>query len=94
MTNIREKYWIQRLRQLVKRVRKRCYGCKRFPTVAFQIPNLDYYHVTELKVAEHSKLLALTMLDLSFTKRSRKQKVKPIFCCLHAVFQEQFTLTY
>ena len=38
MTNVRGKYWIPRLRQLVKRVRKRCYGCKRFQTVAFQTP--------------------------------------------------------
>ena len=38
MTNIRRKYWRPRLRQLVKRVKKRCYRCKRFQTVAFQIP--------------------------------------------------------
>ena len=38
VTNIREKYWIPRLRQLVKRVRKRCYGCKHIQTVVFQIP--------------------------------------------------------
>ena len=38
MTHIREKYWIPRLRQLVKRVRKSCYGCKRFQTVAFNTP--------------------------------------------------------
>lgn len=40
MTGIRVKYWIPRLQQLVKRVRKRCYGCNRFQTVIFQTPPL------------------------------------------------------
>ena len=35
MTGIRDQYWIPILRQLVKRIIKRCYGCKRF--------NISYY---------------------------------------------------
>ena len=30
MASIRDQYWIPTLRQLVKRIIKRCYGCKRF----------------------------------------------------------------
>ena len=30
MTRIRDQYWIPTLRQLAKRIIKRCYGCKRF----------------------------------------------------------------
>ena len=30
MARIRDQYWIPTLRQLVKRIIKRCYGCKRF----------------------------------------------------------------
>lgn len=30
MVKIREKYWIFRLRRLVKKLRGSCYGCKRF----------------------------------------------------------------
>ena len=38
MAKIREQYWIPRLRRLVKRVIKQCYGCKRFQAVALAAP--------------------------------------------------------
>ena len=34
MAAIRSRYWIPRLRQLAKRMMKKCYGCKRFQAVA------------------------------------------------------------
>ena len=34
MAKVRETHWVPRLRQLVKRLIKRCYGCKRFHAVA------------------------------------------------------------
>ena len=36
MTKVREQYWVPRLRRLVKKVRGKCWGCKRFRTKAFQ----------------------------------------------------------
>ena len=38
MTRVREKYWIPRLRQLAKKVRKNCHGCKRFTAVPLKAP--------------------------------------------------------
>ena len=38
MAAIRSRYWIPRLRQLVKRMIKRCYECKRFQAVAHAHP--------------------------------------------------------
>jgi hypothetical protein len=38
MARIRELYWVPRLRRLVKKVRGKCRGCKRFRTKAFQSP--------------------------------------------------------
>ena len=38
MAKVRETYWVPRLRQLVKRLIKRCYGCKRFHVSAFANP--------------------------------------------------------
>ena len=38
MAKVREMYWVPRLRQLVKRLIKRCYGCKRFHVSAFANP--------------------------------------------------------
>ena len=36
MARIRDQYWIPTLRQLVKRIIKRCYGCKRFNISHYQ----------------------------------------------------------
>ena len=38
MAKVRESHWIPRLRKLVKRVIKQCYGCKRFQIAAFANP--------------------------------------------------------
>jgi hypothetical protein len=38
MGHVRARYWIPRLKQLVKKVRKRCYGCKRLTATAYAIP--------------------------------------------------------
>ena len=38
MAKVRESHWIPRLRKLVKRVIKQCYGCKRFQITAFANP--------------------------------------------------------
>ena len=36
MAHVRENYWIPRLRQLVRKVIKKCYGCRRFQAKALQ----------------------------------------------------------
>ena len=38
LTKVRETYWIPRLRQLTKRIRTRCYGCKRMQVTALKAP--------------------------------------------------------
>ncbi|XP_046841041.1 uncharacterized protein LOC124435136 [Xenia sp. Carnegie-2017] len=38
MAKVRERYWVPRLRRLVKKQRKRCYRCKRFTTKPYQAP--------------------------------------------------------
>ena len=38
MTEVRGKYWAPKLRQLVKRIRHRCHGCRRFHVKAFNQP--------------------------------------------------------
>ena len=38
MAQVRSQYWIPRLRQLVKKVRRKCHGCKRFQARAYAIP--------------------------------------------------------
>ena len=38
MAAVRERYWIPKLRSLVKSVRSECHGCKRFTTTPFSPP--------------------------------------------------------
>ena len=38
MSSIREKYWVTKLRSLVKKIIKECNGCKRFHAIAFATP--------------------------------------------------------
>ena len=38
MTHVRESYWIPKLRQLTKRIIRRCHGCIRFRAVALAKP--------------------------------------------------------
>lgn len=38
MTKVRERFWIPKLRRLVKQVRKDCYGCVRFRARAYEKP--------------------------------------------------------
>ena len=38
MAKVRTHYWIPKLRQLVKKVRKSCHGCKRFQALAYAAP--------------------------------------------------------
>ena len=38
MAHIRNSYWIPRLRRLVKRIRKSCFGCKQAQAKAYSVP--------------------------------------------------------
>ena len=38
MARVRTRHWISKLRQLTKKVRKSCYGCKKFPASAYAAP--------------------------------------------------------
>ena len=38
MADVRERYWVPMLRSVVKRVRKECWGCKRFQVTALDPP--------------------------------------------------------
>ena len=38
MTQVRKRYWIPRLRRLVRKIRRKCHGCKRFTVTAYPTP--------------------------------------------------------
>lgn len=66
MAAVREQYWVPRLRSLVKLVRRKCHGCKRFRATAMTKPQSE----------QHSKSSARTLLGQSDTRRHRRKKGK------------------
>ena len=62
---------------------------KLFQIVAFQIPPPE---LLPRDRTEGCRAFQLVGTDYAGPIFYRKQKVKPTFCCLHAVFQERFTV--
>lgn len=55
MAKLRETYWIPRLRKLVKRVRKSCWGSKRFQAIAYASPPPGQLRPTEPREKHHMR---------------------------------------
>ena len=55
MTSVRNKYWVPRLRKLVKQTIRACHGCKRFQVVAATNPHLGTSPWTGPKEPTHSR---------------------------------------
>ena len=59
MAKIREQYWIPKLRQLVKRVRTQCWGCKRFRAQSYENPTPGKLPSTRIKGATPFEVLGV-----------------------------------
>ncbi|XP_068675546.1 uncharacterized protein [Montipora foliosa] len=62
MARIREQFWIPRLRRLVKRTVKKCYGCKGFQAVALAKPPQAFYQKREQRQLVLTTALYLEVL--------------------------------
>ena len=49
MADVRERHWVPRLRQVVKKIIKGCWGCKRFQAQAYAAPPPSLLPVKELR---------------------------------------------
>ena len=96
MTEIRQHYWVPRLRQLVKRIRHNCNGCKRFLATAFANPPPGYLPADRV---EGSRAFQVTGVDFAgpimYHTKSKKEANSYILlftCSLsRAVFLELLT---
>ena len=66
---VREQHWIPRLRRLVKKVIKQCYGCKRFQAIAVAAPPPG---LLPLERTEHSGVFDLVGVDFAGPIKYRK----------------------
>ena len=62
MAKVREQHWIPRLRRLVKKVIKQCYGCKRFQAIAVAAPPPG---LLPLERTEHSSVFEVVGVDFA-----------------------------
>ena len=69
MANVRDQHWIPRLRRLVKKVIKQCYGCKRFQAVAVAAPPPG---LLPLERTEHSGVFEVVGVDFAGPIKYRK----------------------
>ena len=74
MAKAREQHWIPRLRRLVKKVIKQCYGCKRFQAVAVAAPPLG---LLPLERTEHPGVFEVVGVDFAVPiKYSKSPRVE------------------
>ena len=89
MATVREKYWVPKLRSLVKSVRIKCYGCKRFRVKPITIPAPRIESICMLPVDRTTLGGAFEVAGVDFAgpiryKRAKKKEGKAylaIFAC-------------
>ncbi|XP_068708043.1 uncharacterized protein [Montipora foliosa] len=83
MVKVRETYWIPTLRQLVKRLIKRCYGCKRFHVSAFASPPPGYLPIDR---TEGTSLFQVVGIDYAGPVKYRdgRNKEGKVYIVLYA----------
>lgn len=74
MTEVRGRFWISKLHQITKHMIYKCYGCKRFRTVACPAPAVGDLILDSIQ---------LLVIDINFAgpliyTKKRKQEVKPL----------------
>ena len=69
MAKVRDQHWIPRLRRLVKKVIKQCYGCKRFQAIAVAAPPPG---LLPLERTEHSGVFEVVGVDFAGPIKYRK----------------------
>ena len=59
MTEVRRRYWIPRLRRLVRKIRNQCYGCKRFRLSAYAKPTTGILPTTRTQGANPYQVIGV-----------------------------------
>ena len=69
MAEVRERFWVPRLRKLTKKIIKSCWGCKRFQLIAQATPHLVCFQKKDQRYQVPSKSWVWISLDQSTASR-------------------------
>jgi hypothetical protein len=76
MGHVLARYWIPRLRQLVKKVRKRCYACKRLTATAYATPPPGILHTTRTEGKNAYQVIGVDFAGLLQYRTAKKREGK------------------
>ena len=88
MTDVRERYWVPRLRQLVKKLRFHCVGCKRFQAKAFNKPPPGILPKERTEAVRPFQVVGVDYAGPIRYKAGKGKEGNHMFCYLHAVLPE------
>ena len=93
MAAIRSRYSIPRLRQLAKRMIKRCYGCKQFQAVAHAHPPVGNLPKDRTEGSVPFQVIGVDFAGPIAYQKVTKMERHTSFCS-HVVLQERFIWSY
>ena len=76
MSNVRGRYWIPKLRKLVKKVRRNCRGCKRFQAMAYAAPPPGRLPITHTEGVNPFQVIGVDYAGPLRYRMSRKREGK------------------
>lgn len=76
MDMVRSQYWIPRLRQLVKKVRGSCHGCKRFQALAYATPPPGHLPTTRTQGTSPYQVIGVDYAGLLRYRVSKQREGK------------------
>ena len=99
MARIRDRYWTSTLRQLVKRILKRCCGCKRFNIIHYRKSSQGLIPTHRTKQDLPFSVIGRDYAGPFICKKKRKRDIKVyllLFTCNHtrAVYLSLFTWSH
>ena len=91
MARIRDRYWTSTLRQLVKRIIKRCCGCKRFSIIHYRKSSQGLIPTHRTKQDLPFSVIGRDYAGPFICKKKREREISNfIYCCSPVTIPEQF----
>ena len=75
MARVRERYWVPKLRRMVKKTRSDCFGCVKFRSQAYQKPPPGNLPATRTEGSEPFQVLGVDFAGpIRYQSKTRAQK--------------------
>ena len=93
MAEVREKFWIPKLRQLIKRVIFRCYGCKRFRAAACPVPEVGDLPLDRISGSRQFQVIGIDFVGPFNLHKEREARRENLLSCVQFSLRERYTWT-